>query len=86
MPELQLGIGCGRRGYENWEREWLYWFDECGQRYATPEEVTQPERQQREAALQEVERERQQREAAQRETERLARYLKQLGINPETLN
>lgn len=38
LPELNLGIGRERGTYQGIEREWLYWYDEEGKRYLTPEE------------------------------------------------
>lgn len=38
MPEVGLGIGCGIGNHERLEREWLYWYDEQGNRFRTPEE------------------------------------------------
>ncbi len=38
MPELGLGIGRDRGTYQGVLREWLYWYDETGQRYPTFEE------------------------------------------------
>jgi Uma2 family endonuclease len=38
MPEIGLGIGRARGAYQGIEREWLYWFNEQGERYPTPEE------------------------------------------------
>ncbi|MBD0266508.1 MAG: Uma2 family endonuclease [Tolypothrix sp. Co-bin9] len=43
MPEIGLGIGRGQGVHEGWQREWLYWFDEQGNRFPTPEEVAQQE-------------------------------------------
>ena len=61
MPEIGLGIGRGQGVHEGWQREWLYWFDEQGNRFPTPEEVAQQEsfraqqeRQQRELAEQQA--------------------------------
>ncbi|WP_199320690.1 hypothetical protein [Leptolyngbya sp. FACHB-261] len=45
LPELNLGIGRGHGTYEGWQREWLYWYDAQGQRFATPEEAARQERQ-----------------------------------------
>jgi hypothetical protein len=39
MPEIGLGIGRERGTYQGMTREWLFWYDEDGNRYATPEEV-----------------------------------------------
>jgi Uma2 family endonuclease len=44
MSELGLGLGCGQGEYENWQREWLYWFDRDGRRHATVEELARQER------------------------------------------
>jgi hypothetical protein len=43
MPEIGLGIGCERGNYGGITREWLYWYDEDGNRYATPNERIQQE-------------------------------------------
>jgi Uma2 family endonuclease len=43
MPEIGLGIGCERGNYGGVTREWLYWYDEGGKRYATPNERIQQE-------------------------------------------
>jgi Uma2 family endonuclease len=45
MPEIGLGIGREIGIYENWHREWLYWYDQQGIRFPSPDEVTQQERQ-----------------------------------------
>ncbi|WP_071190285.1 Uma2 family endonuclease [Trichormus sp. NMC-1] len=38
LPEIGLGIGCERGNYGGITREWLYWYDESGRRYLTPQE------------------------------------------------
>jgi Uma2 family endonuclease len=38
LEELQLGIGKELGSYLGIEREWLYWYDESGDRYLSPEE------------------------------------------------
>ena len=38
MPEIGLGLGRDRGTYQGILREWLYWYDETGQRYPTFEE------------------------------------------------
>jgi Uma2 family endonuclease len=43
MPEIGMGIGCERGNYGGITREWLYWYDENGKRYATPNERIQQE-------------------------------------------
>jgi hypothetical protein len=52
LPEIGLGIGKERGTYQGITREWLYWYDEQGQRLLTPEErIVQAE--QRAAMLEE---------------------------------
>ncbi len=41
MPEIGLGIGREQGTYQGRMREWLYWYDENGNRYSTPEEQLQ---------------------------------------------
>ena len=38
LEEIGLGIGRERGTYQGITREWLYWYDEQGQRLLTPEE------------------------------------------------
>ena len=70
LPELGLGLGC-ENGEHIWEREWLYWYDSDGVRYATDAEMAVQERQEKLA-------ERQQRE-------KLEAYLRSQGIDPEQI-
>ncbi|NMG06998.1 Uma2 family endonuclease [Brasilonema sp. UFV-L1] len=41
MPEIGLGIGRERGTYQGLTREWLYWYDQNGKKYLTPEEQLQ---------------------------------------------
>jgi Uma2 family endonuclease len=45
MPEIGLGIGSERASYGALVREWLYWYDENNDRYPTPAEQIELERQ-----------------------------------------
>lgn len=100
MPEIGLGIGTEVGSYQGITREWLYWYDEQGKRYLTPEEAERQaqlqrryaerrQRQERQARQQAEERQEQAEREAQRERERaeqLAARLRELGIDPERLN
>ncbi len=44
MPELGLGIGHERGTHERHRRDWLYWYNENGDRYPVPENVIKEER------------------------------------------
>ncbi|MDY6783518.1 MAG: Uma2 family endonuclease [Cyanobacteriota bacterium] len=79
MPEIGLGIGAERGDYGGIVREWLYWYDEAGQRFPTTEErVQQREQQAVEATRRALE--------AEKRAQQLAERLRALGIDPETLD
>ena len=89
MPEIGLSIGRGQGTYRGWSREWLYWYDQQGNRYEqaeqqleherqSAEQLAQQERQRAEQAEQQLEQERQLRE------ELIAR-LRERGIDPDLL-
>lgn len=71
LREIGLGIGRERGTYQGITREWLYWYNEQGQRLLTPEERIQESEQRRLEAEQRV--------------QILAERLKGLGIDPESL-
>jgi Uma2 family endonuclease len=50
MPELNLGLGCEQGNNGGWQRDWLYWYNQGGDRYLTNEELAQQEREQRRLA------------------------------------
>lgn len=76
MPEIGLSIGRETGTYEGWTREWLYWYDQDGRRFPSPDEVRQLEAQGRQLAQQQAEQERQR-------AEQLAARLRALGIDPD---
>lgn len=78
LPEIGLGIGRERGIYQGIVREWLYWYDEEGQRWLTPEERIR-EAEER-AAFEE-----QRRVEAEQKVKMLIERLNALGVDPETL-
>ncbi len=54
IPEISLGIGRAQGTYEGWTREWLYWYDQNGNKYPTLEEVAQQQQQRAEEAEQQL--------------------------------
>jgi Uma2 family endonuclease len=71
LPELNLGIGRERGTYQGITREWLYWYDEQGERLLTPEErILQAEQRTREV---------------EQRVQRLAEQLRLLGVDPDSL-
>lgn len=72
LPEIGLGIGCDRGNYSGVTREWLYWYDEFGKRYPTPQE--QIKLVQKRA------------EVAEQRAQQMAQRLRSLGIDPDNLD
>ncbi len=72
LPEIGLGIGCERGNYCGVTREWMYWYDEAGKRYFTPEE--------------QIKQAQQQAKLAEQRAQELAEQLRALGINPDHLD
>lgn len=71
LPEVGLGIGAQRGTYAGLTREWLYWYDEQGRRFPTPEErIKQAE---------------QRAQQAEQRAQMLAEQLRSLGIDPGRL-
>ncbi len=71
MPEIGLGIGYEQGTHEGWTREWLYWYDEQGNRFPAPENV--------------IEQERLRAERAEQQLADLIAKLQERGIDPDTL-
>ncbi|MGD1702357.1 Uma2 family endonuclease [Dapis sp. BLCC M229] len=93
MQEIGLGIGTEIGTFQGITREWLYWYDEQGNRYPTPEEAQQQEQQARQLAEAQRQQEQQARqlaeqrlEQAQQQAEKLVARLRELGIDPDQLD
>jgi Uma2 family endonuclease len=71
LPEIGLAIGRDRGTYCGRTREWLYWYDQEGNRLLTPEELAM--------------REGQRADASQQRADRLAARLRSLGIDPDNV-
>lgn len=99
MPEIGLGIGVQRGTHDGLTRDWLYWYNEQGDRYPAPDDAIAQERrrtqqaqyqaeqaqQQAERAEQHLQQERLLREQEQRLREELLRKLREQGIDPDRL-
>ncbi len=72
LPEIGLAVGYERGTHQGITRDWLYWYDEQGVRYLSPEEWAI-------AAEQRA-------TTAEQRAQRLAEELQKLGINPDTLS
>ncbi len=78
LPEVGLGLGRERGTHLGREREWLYWYDEAGNRLLTPEERMQQAQDQAQQAQDQVLQE-------QARAERLAEKLRELGVDPDSV-
>ena len=85
MPEIQLGIGCEVGTHEGCTREWLYWYDQKGDRFPAPANVIEQERQRAERAEQRAELAEQQLEQERQLREELLHKLRERGINLDEL-
>jgi hypothetical protein len=97
MPEIGLGIGYERGEYGGLTRDWLYWYTEDNQRYPTPAEQIEQNRQeairfQREMLQVQQEASQAQQEASQAQlqadrerqrSDKLAAKLRSLGVDPD---
>jgi hypothetical protein len=86
MPEIGLGIGCEVGTHEGCTREWLYWYDQFSRRFPTPANVIEQERQRAQQERQRAEQSQQQLEQERQRAERLAEQLRQMGVDPDTLD
>ncbi|MBD2001970.1 MULTISPECIES: Uma2 family endonuclease [Cyanophyceae] len=71
LPEVGLSIGAERGTYLGITREWLYWYDELGQRFLTPEERAQVAEQRA--------------QVAEQHAQRLAEQLRAMGVDPDSV-
>jgi len=78
LPEIGLALGYEKGEHIAWYREWLYWYDQSGNRYLTAEERAN----QAEAS---AARERLAKQEAEQRATRLAERLRLLGINPDEM-
>ncbi len=83
MPEVGLGIGRAVGEHEGIEREWLYWYDEQGNRYPAPPDVMAQERGLRLEMEHRWRAEQQARVQAEQRLEQLREQFRQLGIDPD---
>ncbi|QLE57029.1 Uma2 family endonuclease [Nostoc sp. TCL26-01] len=86
LPEVGLGIGCERGNYCGVTREWMYWYDELGKRYLTPQEQVQQAQQQAKLAEQRAQQEAQRAQQAAQRAQQLAEQLRALGVDPDQLS
>ncbi|MBD1879900.1 Uma2 family endonuclease [Coleofasciculus sp. FACHB-T130] len=78
LPEMGLAIGAERGIYQGITREWLYWYDEQGQRLLTPEERAQLAEQNAQLAEQRA-------QLAEQRAQILAKQLRAMGLDPDSL-
>ncbi|MBD6615929.1 Uma2 family endonuclease [Komarekiella sp. 'clone 1'] len=72
LTEIGLGIGIERGTYLGIPREWMYWYNQQGQRFLTPEEKEKLAEQKA--------------QQAEQETQLLRERLRSLGVDPDSLS
>ncbi|MCA2591334.1 MAG: Uma2 family endonuclease, partial [Microcystis sp. M31BS1] len=90
LPEIGLALGYEKGEHIAWYREWLYWYDQSGNRYLTAEEramnaeaIAAQERLAKQEAEAIAAQERLAKQEAEQKAIRLAERLRALGINPD---
>jgi len=83
LPEIGLGLGRERAVYQGIEREWLYWYDQMGKRYPTPEELVRQAQQQALEAQQQAIKETLTRQSLEAQLAALRQKMRDLGLDPE---
>ncbi|NEO97422.1 MAG: Uma2 family endonuclease [Symploca sp. SIO2E9] len=78
MPEVGLGIGRELGVCEQWQRDWLYWYDQQLNRYQVPEELIEQLQQQLRQAESQLEQEKMR-------SQQLADMLRQMGVDPDSI-
>ena len=86
LPEIGLGIGMERGTYLGIPRQWLYWYNQQGEKLLTPEEDAKLAKQEAQQAKQEAQQAKQEAQQARRRAELLAEQLRSLGIDPDSLS
>jgi Uma2 family endonuclease len=76
IPEIGLGIGKETLTYQEHHREWLFWYNEAGDRYPTPQERADKE-------CQRADQQQDRADRAEQQLQRLADRLRALGIDPD---
>ncbi|MEH2377675.1 MAG: Uma2 family endonuclease [Nostoc sp.] len=85
LPEIGLGIGIERGTYLGIPREWMYWYNQQGQRFLTPEEKEKLAEQKAQQAEQKAQQAEQKAQQAKQETQLLRERLRSLGVDPDSL-
>ncbi|MEH1817854.1 MAG: Uma2 family endonuclease [Nostoc sp.] len=85
LPEIGLGIGIERGTYLGIPQEWMYWYNQQGQRFLTPEEDKKLAQQEVQQAKQEVQQAQQKAQQAQQEIQLLRERLRSLGVDPDLI-
>jgi len=83
LPEIGLALGYEQGEHIAWVREWLYWYDQSGNRYLTAEERARAAAASAAQAGLLAQQERLAKEEAEQKAQRLAARLRSLGINPD---
>ncbi|MBV8885394.1 MAG: Uma2 family endonuclease [Chroococcidiopsidaceae cyanobacterium CP_BM_RX_35] len=77
FPEVGLGIGRSQGVHGGLQREWLFWYDQQGNRLRSPDERTQQAEQRIEQTQQQLEQERQRTQQAEQRTQQAEQQAEQ---------
>ncbi len=83
IPEIGLGIGKETLTYQEHHREWLFWYNEAGDRYPTPQERAEQQQERADQQQQRADQQQERADRAEQQLQRLADQLRALGIDPD---
>jgi Uma2 family endonuclease len=78
LAEINLGIGRAEGTYQGIQREWLYWYNERGEKYLTPEETIEETQQKLQSTENRA-------NMAEERAKRLEQLLREQGIDPDNI-
>jgi Uma2 family endonuclease len=85
LPEISLGIGMEQGTYLGIPREWMYWYNQQGQKLLTPEEDKKLAQQKAQLAEQKAQLAEQKAQLAEQKAQLLQERLRSLGIDPDLI-
>ena len=85
LSELNLGIGREEGTYQGITREWLYWYNERGEKYLTPEEIILEQQQILQGAENPASVAENRANIAEARVKRLEELLREQGIDPDRI-
>ncbi len=85
IPPIGLAVGVEQGQHDGWTQDWLYWFDQQGNRYPVPDELIAQAQQRADQAQQQADQAQRRAEEEFRLRQALLEKLRSLNIDPDQL-